>query len=289
MQSGAGRASTRDQADRIASLMLDHLSIDRANAERILEVPAAAILDAQVAVGGQLVREGSPAFGPVLDELTIPQSPGKAVREGVAAEIPLLIGTNRDEVKLFVGRRDELDQAGLVKAVQASLPRSSESDAAEVVEVYRQSRRTKELPITNLDILDAVHSDVRFRVPSMRLAVNQRQHQPNTYAYLFTYASPARRGALGSCHALELPFVFGTLSAPTQDRFAGSGPDVEQLSRDMMDSWLTFARGSKPAHSGIGDWATYDADTRPTMVFDRVSAPENDPLGDERRAVEALL
>ena len=31
------------------------------------------------------------------------------------------------------------------------------------------------------------------------------------------------RGALSACHALEIPFVFGTIDAPLQDRFAGTG------------------------------------------------------------------
>jgi hypothetical protein len=32
-------------------------------------------------------------------------------------------------------------------------------------------------------------------------------------------AVAARRGALGSCHAIELPFVFGTLAAPGMAAF----------------------------------------------------------------------
>ena len=123
----------------------------------------------------------------------------------------------------------------------------------------------------------------------MRTALAHQEHQPDTYAYLFTYASPAMRGALGACHALEMPFVFGTLSAPTQDRFAGAGPDVECLSANMMDAWISFARTGRPAHGGIGAWPAYDAQTRSTMVFDRASRAESDPFGEEREAVEALI
>ena len=124
----------------------------------------------------------------------------------------------------------------------------------------------------------------------MRLAEAQVQHQPDTYLYLFTYASPARRGALGSCHALEMPFVFGTTkTAPTQDRFAGTGPDVDRLSEAMMDAWIAFARTGRPAHEGIGEWPAYNAATRPTMIFDRQSGLENDPFQVERLALEAVI
>ena len=46
------------------------------------------------------------------------------------------------------------------------------------------------------------------------------------YNYLFTWPSPAAKGALGSCHALELGFVFGTNHIPGMPQFAGTGPIV---------------------------------------------------------------
>ena len=107
--------------------------------------------------------------------------------------------------------------------------------------------------------------------------------------YLFVYESPARRGSLGACHALELPFVFGTLDAPTQDRFAGTGPAVEQLSHHMMDAWLAFTQRGNPSHSGIGPWAAYDAKDRATMIFGRTSALERAPFDAERAAWEGVL
>jgi para-nitrobenzyl esterase len=231
------------------------------------------------------------AFGPVADGVTLAATPLVEVQAGSAADVPVLIGTNRDEVKLFVSmlRRDEPDDAGLVKHVRATLPKATESDARTLVETYRASRRAKGLPDSNLDILDAIDSDARFRIPSLRMALAQREHQPATYAYLFTYASPARRGALGSCHALEIPFVFGTLNAPTQDKFAGTGPEVERLSANMMDAWLSFARTGSPAHEGIGPWPAYDAGTRPTMLFDRSSALAADPFREERQAIEPFV
>jgi para-nitrobenzyl esterase len=123
----------------------------------------------------------------------------------------------------------------------------------------------------------------------MKLALAQQEHQPNTYMYLFTHASPARHGALGACHALELPFIFGTLGAPTQDRFAGAGPEVERLSTNMMDSWLSFAKTGAPANETIGEWPAYSAYERPTMVLDLESKVESDPFGEERRAIEQFV
>jgi para-nitrobenzyl esterase len=107
--------------------------------------------------------------------------------------------------------------------------------------------------------------------------------------YLFTWESPARRGALGACHALELPFMFGTLAAPTMDRFAGSGPDAEALAERMMDSWIAFARSGRPGHAGIPDWPGYETAHRSTLIWDRKPELAQAPLDAERAVWDAIL
>ncbi|MPZ99743.1 MAG: carboxylesterase family protein [Dehalococcoidia bacterium] len=157
------------------------------------------------------------------------------------------------------------------------------------MDAYRAARGARGQSTDNIDLLDAVNTDARFRIPTQRVAGLQRAHEPNTYNYLFTWESPARRGAFGSCHALEMPFVFGTLDAPTQDKFAGAGPEAERLSANMMDAWLAFVRSDNPSHEGIGEWPAWDADRRPVMVFGRESATEQDPFGEERAAIEPFV
>lgn len=291
MQSGSGRANDRTHGAQIVADMLDALGPEITYAERLLSIPAEDMVEAQGKVVAKASRAAGLPFGPIQDGDTLPLRPIDAIAEGSAANVPVLIGTNRDEVKLFAAttRRDEIDEATLEKLTGAMLPDTEAGDLRELIGTYRASRNAKGLPATNLDILDAIGSDVRFRVPALRTAEAQVRHQPDTYAYLFTYASPARRGALGSCHALEMPFVFGTLDAPTQDRFAGTGPQVEALSHNMMDAWLSFARTGKPGHTRIGDWPAYSAASRPTMVFDIESGLESDPFGEERAAVDQLM
>lgn len=288
LESGTGRATPPEASAKVTDLLLETLGLDRRRAAELRTIPVAAIIEAQGAVAG---RAGGPAFGPVLDGVTIPERPIDAIRRGAAAAVPVLIGTNRDEVKLFAAsiRRDPIDEDQLAKSVSSALGNLEDGKARALVEVYRRSRQGRALPATNLDILDAISSDARFRVPAMRLALAQQEHQSNTYMYLFTHASPARHGALGACHALEMPFVFGTLDAPTQDRFAGSGPEVERLSGNMMDSWLSFAKAAAPGHEAIGPWPSYSADGRPTMVLDLVSKLEPDPFSEERRAIEQFV
>jgi para-nitrobenzyl esterase len=288
LQSGAGRATDPAGAGETVDRVREAAGL--AAPEGLLSLDADRLLEAQTKVSAQS-SFGRLPFSPLVDGETLPQQPLAAVAAGSAAGIPVLIGTNRDEVKLFTAtqQREPLSDSALEKAVAAMFPGTGAEVARAAIGTFRESRRARGLPAENLDILDAISSEGVFRTNSVRLALAQRQHEARTYVYLFTYASPARHGALGACHALEMPFVFGTFSAPTQDRFAGTGPDVERLSANMMDAWIAFARTGDPSHAGIGRWEPYDGAQRPTMVFDRASGLERDPYGEERRAAESLL
>ena len=87
---------------------------------------------------------------------------------------------------------------------------------------------------------------------------------------------------MGACHALELPFVFGTHAKEGISNFAGSGPAAQRLSEDMQDAWLNFARDGSP-----GDWPTY-AKNRATKFFGRKTRVEDDPQREERLVWEGM-
>jgi len=288
LQSGAAnRIGDAQSGTKLAAAVLAKLGIAEKDAKKILDVSADDILKAQLAVP---VANMGLAFAPIVDGETVPVNPLEAVASGAARDVDVIIGSNRDEAKLFVAaQRETIDDAKLIERVQRIIPKRAAARAGDLVSAYRTSRTAMNLPATNLDILDAITGDEMFRIPSIRLAEAQRKHQPRTHMYLFTYESPARRGALGACHALELPFVFGTLDAPTQDKFAGKGPAVDTLSANMMDAWIRFAHTGDPSHTGIGAWNAYDASERATMIFGRDSRLERAPFEDERKAWDGVL
>jgi len=292
-QSGAAyRLGDQESGSLLCGTLLKTLELESADAAKLRELPVEAIVEAQANVVAQRQREGEGlAFAPICDGSTLPQPPLDLVRAGGAAEIDLIAGTNRDEAKLFnaMGRkRAPMDEEQLLKLVRAAVPQPAADRAEALIHTYRSSRKGR-LPVENTDILDAIQTDARFRIPATRLVEAQKPHQPNSFLYLFCWESPARRGTLGSCHALELSFVFGTLHAPTQDRFAGSGPDAERLSHQMMDAWLAFARSGDPGHPDIGSWPAYDSAQRNTMIFDRVSEQTAAPFDEERAAWDEIL
>ena len=236
-----------------------------------------------------LRTQGLP-FQPVIDGDVIPRHPLAAIRDGAARGIPLLIGTNLDEARLFAPLDPEastLDEAELLARCREAIPGGTDA-ARRAIAVYRDARAARGERVEPGDLWFAIESDRTMRYPAMRLAALQAAQQPETYAYLFTWPSPAMGGLFGACHALELPFLFGTLEHRLIRPFTGKGPAAHVLAGQIQDAWIAFARTGRPAHAGIGDWPAYDAAHRRTMILDRQCRVESAPRDAERRFWESL-
>jgi para-nitrobenzyl esterase len=227
-------------------------------------------------------------FQPVIDGEVLPRHPFDAIEAGFAKGISLLVGTNLDEAKLFAFMDPEarrLTEPALIARCEHNIPGADAtgvSHGQRAVDVYRRARMGRGERTTPRELWFAIESDRTMRYPAMRLAELQCQHEPQTYAYLFTWRSPFWGGTLGACHALELPFVFGTLRHPLLAGFAGSGPTATALAERMQDAWIAFARTGNPTHAGIGEWPPYEPARRATMIFDRTCRVEEAPREEER-------
>jgi para-nitrobenzyl esterase len=230
----------------------------------------------------------------VVDGEIVPRAPLDAVRDGAARDVPLLIGTNLDETKLFLPLDPEastLDDASLLARCAEAIPGQGRGDdraARRAIEVYRAARAARAERLESGELWFAIESDRTMRHPAMRLAALQAAHQRQTYAYLFTWPSPALGGMLGACHALELPFVFGTLDHPLIRPFAGKGPEARALAERIQDAWVSFARTGRPDPEGAGAWPAYDKETRRTMILDRQCRAESAPREAERAFWDSL-
>jgi len=153
---------------------------------------------------------------------------------------------------------------------------------SDIVDVYRHARSARGEPVAGRDLWTAVTTDYVFRLPLQSLATAYAKYQPSTYSYLFTWESPFLSGMFGSCHGLEIPFVFGTVGDPAVQVFTGAGPQAMLLSEQMQDAWIAFARHGDPSCDAVGSWPAYDAARRPTMVLGPDARVEDDPRRAER-------
>ena len=230
-------------------------------------------LDALMAAYTVLVdRHGRLATptAPIIDGGVLKVRPLDAIRNGLNQGVPLLTGTNRDEMTYFaVG--DRRLTSGDEAVVRRRLARSVGEDGLdELLETYAKAWADRGEPAASpFDLWVAIEGDRIFRVPSLRMAEAHAEAGSPVFDYLFDWESPAVGGLLKSCHALDIPFVFGTLDAPMMDVFAGSGDEVAALSATMMDAWLAFVRTGKPSTPALGDWPAYGAARRSTMRLGR--------------------
>lgn len=241
----------------------------------LVALPAARLLEAQVAATERLPRTALP-FGPVADGVLLPERPLDALASGPVGDVPLLTGTTKDEMTLFL----TLDLGSAEPdpgAVQRQARRFFGDRVDEVLAAYRAHRPDA----TDADILVALTTDAVFRIPAIRLAETQVRAGRPTWMYWFTWESPVMGGALRSCHALELPFMWDALDKPGLSMLTGDGPERQGIADAMHRAWIAFARRGDPG------WPRYDLDRRATMRFDVTSEVVDDPDGAERALWDA--
>ena len=226
-------------------------------------------------------------YPPIVDDVKVLEHPLHAIENGVSKEIDMLIGTNLNEWTFFSILNPELQQIdwnGVKEIIRISLKEYSlnKDQLDKFIDSFKKSRNNP------YDVLNAFYTELVFRYPSRKIAMAQSKHNPNTYMYLFTYRTNTLGGNLGSPHALEIPFVFGTLD-DTEFGVYPKRDDINiKLSEIMMDSWVSFARTGNPNHDDILDWPTYNTENRYTLLFGEKNKVEKDPLPIERLTMEIL-
>ncbi|MFX1281217.1 MAG: carboxylesterase/lipase family protein [Promethearchaeota archaeon] len=279
-------------SDRSTRGFMRKLKIKKGDIDSLRKIPPEKIIQAQNEFMGS-DPNSLLAFRPLIDGDTIPKHPLKAFRDGELKRIDFMIGTNLDEAKLFTyldpGFNEMVKSAG-ENAVLGVMGTSGIDmrKAKEILEIYKTARKDK-LSVKPMDLLDAVITDIMFRIPTIRLLEAQSKFQPNTFNYLFTHQSAQFEGGLGCPHAIDIPFVFNTFDAPGISDFTGRGSDVDNLCEVVMDAWIAFAHTGNPNHKNLPEWNPYDSKKRTTMLLGKQYKVGIDIFSKEREAWDGLL
>ena len=292
IQSGPGlRAQEPEEAADRAARLLSELGVaPREGALAALHaMPAERLVAAQQAIFPRPSAAGAgapggaggrmPGLGPVRDGSILPSHPYAALADGTAADVPVLIGRNRDEATMFMAadpvlaHPDELDEAGLRRRLSGLGPK-----AEELLAGYRKARPEA----TPLDLLIAIRTDAFMGRGTVVFAEQKLKGGPTpVFMYLFCWAS----GLLRAAHGYEIAFVFDNARPPVMR----PSESRTELAARMSEAWIAFARGGDPNHAGLPKWPAYSLDERATMVFDRGECKvENDPSAVERRIWESV-
>ncbi len=294
-QSGAAdHVIERSEAEDVGRLFLRELGEPKPTPESLGRMPLDKILAAQ---RGVLTRASNLSnlmvLLPAVDGDLIPRQPLAALRAGEAADIPILTGATLDEWRLFriidqgLGRFSQADLVERIREVLPSLPHAPRADVA--ARRFREALGERSAADRPADVWSAFQSARIFHHPSNRLAEAQHAGGGQAYAYLFTWRAPALRRAIGACHAIEIPFVFGSTSHPIARPLTGLSARAGKLSRRLQHAWIEFARHGAPGHERIPQWPTYEPDRRSTLIFGRDLSLTERPLEDERALLDRWL
>lgn len=196
----------------------------------------------------------------IRDGAVIPEEPAiEALRLGKYNQVPSIMGTNRDELRLF-----------------------SMFSSSHVAKLFG-------LPLWMKDAerykASADHPTRMWKIRGVDApAKAMREVQgPSVYGYRFDWDEEPRVGfidmseALGAAHAIEIPFVFGWLTLGPGTRFVFDDDKQEsnrQLSERMMSYWAEFAYSGDPGRGRNGDlplwksWSPAAQSGEKFIVFD---------------------
>jgi para-nitrobenzyl esterase len=224
---------------------------DAAIASCLRGLPVSTILD----------NEDVSGYDPTIDDAVLPQSIGTALASGQFSHVPVVIGTNHDEYRLFVGLAEAeggppVTAANYGAYISGALGVSA-SAAAGIADEYPVSGYSSPAVA-----LGAVGTDAIFACNALTAEDDLSQYVP-TYAYEFNDENAPDRYLprfgfpYGASHSFEVQYLFdlsntpypGTLSAPQQ-----------LLSQAMTRDWTNLAQTGAPA-AGWPRWAATDQRT----------------------------
>src|SRR2546421_8463866 len=180
LQSGAGSdLTTRSRATKVAQALLAKLGLQTSQLAALADVPLEALLKIQPELGREFA--GILAYSPIIDGETLPQHPSAMIAQGSAADVAILVGTNRDEWRLFAL------MSGGPQVDEEQLTQLFGDEAKPALAIYIEARADTSPELAWIDMM----SDLVFRMPAIRLADLQVQQGAPVWMYRFDWESPA--------------------------------------------------------------------------------------------------
>jgi para-nitrobenzyl esterase len=288
------RGVEADRATEVAERVLAELDLTPERLDELADVPLDRLMQVQGTVlrsleagvlgtNGGLSEAGPSKFlvgvarggtlwdlGPVVDGAALPQHPFDPVASPLAADVPLIVGNNKDESSMWLLLYPNLDEVTFDDVLE--IARAIRGDRApELVALYRKTRPSA----SPTDLLDSLVSTDAMWIDLVHIAERKVAGGPaSVFMYQFAHESDVLGGRLKAAHGMEVPFVFDDVEAAAM---SGKRPERLEVARVMSQAWVAFARSGDPNHPSLPKWTTYSPGDRSRMIFDTECRLEPDP------------
>lgn len=198
---------------------------------------------------------GIDSWGPASGADVLPERPQDAIAAGRLAAVPVMLGSNRDEGRLFLYSNRLQGKLYTRASYEKIIGEFFDADTPAVLAQYEAEYRERGLGLAYADVV----TDATFACPALRLATLLRARGP---VFTYEFADPDALLSvprlpivppLGAYHSSEIAYVFGTrwaLADPAKFTAA-----QRALSEEMQDAWGAFARTGAPGASWSSDAA----------------------------------
>ncbi len=259
------------EAEKVARLMIDaHTGV----AQDLLTATPEALLAAQRKVLDGY-NHNSP-FRSIIDGQFLPSGLLDAFTKGRSSNVPLLIGTTRDESASTLPRGAAEKPFPIDQKELNSLDLSQINDMA----LRYQKAFADQVALDRRRRL--VHAE-EYWISCLRVCEARAKHSAQTYMYrsdrvLETglYKGYAPSGS-------DIPLNFATLD---QGEVVNTGATItardRALSKITHQAWVNFIKTGTPSAAELPAWPSYAPDKRSTMILGYEPHLESDPNRDER-------
>jgi para-nitrobenzyl esterase len=189
-------------------------------------------------------------WGPVVDGLVIPKDPIVVLLSGQQHKMPVLLGSNADEMSAYSPL--VLTPAQVRTLFDTSVPEAYEAEGLSLYPPGTTNAQARQSYIQAL-------TDAQFTAPARRLAraLDITQNEP-VWRYLFAHAQAGLGSIYGAAHGLELPYLFQSIEETTYGKGTLFNNNDRLVAKAMLDYWTNFARTGNPNGNGNPTWPTYD-------------------------------
>ena len=196
-------------------------------------------------------RDSAIHTDPVIDGWVLPQQPARVFAEGKQARVPVLVGSNAQEVSIFasplVGGKSY--RPATVAQYKQWLAQQFQGNADKVFQAY-PANSDSQVPEAFLELA----TDYDFGFGSWLLAKDSAHSGQEAYLYCFTYVGTGEFRSLGAFHSEESMLLSKHYWTSWQVT-----PGDEKLSDILIDYWTQFAKTGNPNILGRPAWPAYNS------------------------------
>ena len=206
----------------------------------------------------QILKAGRGA-GPIVDGWSIPEDPGTVFAQGKQNDVPVLVGSNRDE------------SFGATPANAAQYAEQSRKRYGDLADSFMKVYPSGSDEQAKDSAFFAGRDEMAFVMRNWA-RMESKTGKSKAYVFFFTHQPPvlpnAKAGKFGpgphgsAVHTSELPYVFNNLRGPR------AWTDADRQVADTMSSyWVNFAATGDPNGKGLPKWIAYGDKNKSAMEF----------------------